>query len=105
MKKAKKTIEKILSQTKGTHQVYIDNFTNQDKSAEVYIISDGKEVSCRTIWREILMDNGIVDTDAAFFGKCIASYDWTDKDTREKLKGVLETSILEFEVCQMLCHK
>jgi hypothetical protein len=44
------------------------------------------------------MDNGVVDTDAAFFGKCTASYDWTDKHTKEEFKRVLETSILEFKV-------
>lgn len=98
LKKAKKKIKKILSQTKGTCQVYIGNFTNQDKSAEVYIIRDEKKLSCYTIWREILMDNGIVDTDAALLDKCKASYDWTDKDTKEEFKRVLETSILEFEI-------
>lgn len=98
LKKAKKKIKKILSQKKGTYQVYIDNFTNQDKSAEVYIINDGKEIRCHTIWREILMDNGIVDTDAAFLDKGKGSYDWTDKDTREGFKRTLESSILEFEV-------
>lgn len=41
---------------------------------------------------------GVVDTDAAFFGKCTASYDWTDKDIREAFKRSLETSILEFKV-------
>lgn len=79
-------------------QVYIGNFTNQDKGAEVYIISDEKEVSRHTIWRKILIYNGIVDTDADFFGKCTASYDWTDKDIREEFKRSLETSILEFQV-------
>lgn len=98
LKKAQKKIKKKLSQTKGIHRVYIDDFTNQDKGAEVYIISDEKEISCHTIWREILMDNGVVDTDAAFFGKCTASYDWTDKDIREAFKRSLETSILEFKV-------
>lgn len=98
LKKAKKKIEKILSKTKGTHQVYIGNFTNQDSSAEVYIISDGEELGCHTIFREILMENGVVDTDAAFFGKCTASYDWTDEHTKEEFERVLETSILEFKV-------
>lgn len=98
LKKAEKELKKILSQTKGTHQVYIGNFTNQDKSAEVYIISDEKELSCHTIWREILMENGIVDTDAALLDKCKASYDWTDKDTKEEFKRVQETAILEFEI-------
>lgn len=55
LKKAKKKIKKIVSQTKGTCQVYIGNFTNQDEGAEVYIIRDEKKLSCFTIWREILM--------------------------------------------------
>ena len=98
LKKAKKKIKKIVSQTKGTCQVYIGNFTNQDEGAEVYIIRDEKKLSCFTIWREILMENGIVDTDAALLDKRKASYDWTDKDTKEQFKRVLDTSILEFEV-------
>lgn len=44
------------------------------------------------------MENGIVDTDAALLDKRKASYDWTDKDTKEQFKRVLDTSILEFEV-------
>ena len=98
LKKAKKKIEEILLQSEGTHQVYIGNFTNQDKNAEVYIISDEKELSRHTLCREILMENGIVDTDAALLDKRKASYDWTDKDTKEQFKRVLDTSILEFEV-------
>lgn len=98
LKKAKKEIKTLLSDEQGIYQVYIKNFTNQDRDAEVYIIDDGKEIRCHTILREILMDNGILDTDAAYLSKCTASYDWTDKDTREGFKKTLELSILEFEV-------
>lgn len=100
LKRAKKEIKKVLSNEQGIHQVYIKNFTNQDVGADVYVISNGKELWCSTIWKEIQKDNGVIDTNVAFLegGNSTPIFDWTDKAIRESFKKTLELSILEFEV-------
>lgn len=105
--KAKKELTKAINSFEfdkkedkyGIYKVYIQDFANQDMATNVVIIKDEKIMWPSEILNQMVMDDGTILNDIAYFrGTYSAPRNWSDKNIRKIYERQLELSVCEFAV-------
>jgi hypothetical protein len=103
LEKAKKKITQRINSyekpSKGEYKVYIENFTNQDISANVIILKNNEEAYRVEVFSEMVMDDGTVSKDIVhYFGVRSPPRNWNNKLERSDYEKRMQLSICEFTV-------